>query len=155
MAAFSPDGKQLGVIGLGGIYLMDADGSRLRRIDPVGDHVGLDWPQSGSGITQTSKTAHYTVQLALDGTGFGQSTAMIMVTDTAGQPVVANEVVLSPVLESMGMAAPETIARPTDPGDYEAKGEFFSMIGEWHLDVRVNVAGNEEVARFTVLATQE
>ena len=108
----------------------------------------------GSGITQTSKTAHYTVQLSLDGTGFGQRTATIRVTDTSGQPVVANEVVLAPVMESMGMAAPETIAQPTDPGDYEAKGEFFSMIGEWQIDVRVNVAGNEEVARFIVQATQ-
>lgn len=44
MAVFSPDGKQLAVMALGGIYLMDADGSRLRRIDPVGDHGGLDWP---------------------------------------------------------------------------------------------------------------
>lgn len=110
---------------------------------------------AANGITQTSKTAHYTVQLALDGTGFGQRTAMIMVTDTAGQPVVANEVVLVPVMESMGMAAPEVIAQPTDPGDYQAKGEFFSMIGEWQLDVRVNVGGNEEVARFTIQATQQ
>jgi len=45
MAAFSPDGKQIAVMGLGGIYLMDADGSRLRRIDQVGDHGGLDWPR--------------------------------------------------------------------------------------------------------------
>jgi Tol biopolymer transport system component/mono/diheme cytochrome c family protein len=45
MAAFSPDGKQVAVIGLGGIYLMDADGSRLRRLDPDGDHGGLDWPR--------------------------------------------------------------------------------------------------------------
>ena len=44
MAVFSPDGKQLAVMALGGIYLMDADGSRLRRIDQVGDHGGLDWP---------------------------------------------------------------------------------------------------------------
>lgn len=45
MAAFAPDGKQIAAIGLGGIYLMDGDGSRLRRIDPVGDHGGLDWPR--------------------------------------------------------------------------------------------------------------
>ena len=108
----------------------------------------------GSGITQTSKTANYTVQLALDGTGFGQRTAMIMVTDTAGQPVVANEVVLAPVMESMGMAAPETIAQPTDPGDYEAKGEFFSMSGEWRVDVRVDAGGNEEVAGFRIQVVQ-
>jgi Tol biopolymer transport system component/mono/diheme cytochrome c family protein len=45
MAAFSPDGKQITVMGLGGIYMMEADGSRLRRIDQTGDHGGLDWPQ--------------------------------------------------------------------------------------------------------------
>jgi YtkA-like len=110
---------------------------------------------AGSGITQTSKTTHYTVQLALDGTGFGQRSATIMVTDTSGQPVVANEVVLAPVMESMGMAAPEVIAQPAAPGYYQAKGEFFSMSGEWQLDVRLNVGGNEEVARFTVQAAQQ
>jgi mono/diheme cytochrome c family protein len=45
MAVFAPDGKQIAVMGLGGIYLMEADGSRLRRIDSVGDHGGLDWPR--------------------------------------------------------------------------------------------------------------
>ena len=43
MAAFSPDGKQIAIMGLGGIYLMAPDGSQLRRIDPAGDHGGLDW----------------------------------------------------------------------------------------------------------------
>jgi mono/diheme cytochrome c family protein len=45
MAAFAPDGKQIAVMGLGGIYLLDSDGSRLRRIDQAGDHGGLDWPR--------------------------------------------------------------------------------------------------------------
>jgi Tol biopolymer transport system component len=43
MAAFSPDGRQIAVMGLGGIYLMDADGSNLRQLDFYGDHGGLDW----------------------------------------------------------------------------------------------------------------
>jgi Tol biopolymer transport system component/mono/diheme cytochrome c family protein len=43
MATFSPDGKQLAVMGAGGIYLLDSDGANLRRIDQVGDHGGLDW----------------------------------------------------------------------------------------------------------------
>jgi mono/diheme cytochrome c family protein len=45
MAAFAPDGKQIAAMGLGGIYLMEADGSNLRRIDQIGDHGGLDWPR--------------------------------------------------------------------------------------------------------------
>ncbi len=43
MTAFSPDGKQVAVMGLGGIYLMAPDGSQLRKIDAVCDHGGLDW----------------------------------------------------------------------------------------------------------------
>jgi Tol biopolymer transport system component/mono/diheme cytochrome c family protein len=43
MATYSPDGKQIAVMGAGGIYLLGADGANLRRIDPVGDHGGLDW----------------------------------------------------------------------------------------------------------------
>lgn len=43
MASFSPDGQQIVVMGAGGIYLMRPDGSQLRRIDPFGDHHGLDW----------------------------------------------------------------------------------------------------------------
>jgi mono/diheme cytochrome c family protein/Tol biopolymer transport system component len=43
MAVFSADGRQIVMMGAGGIYLLDADGGNLRRIDPVGDHGGLDW----------------------------------------------------------------------------------------------------------------
>jgi Tol biopolymer transport system component len=43
MATFSPDGKQIAVMAAGGVYLLDADGANLRRIDPIGDHGGLDW----------------------------------------------------------------------------------------------------------------
>ncbi len=47
MVAFSPDGKLVAVMGYGGIYLMNPDGSQLRRIDPLGDHGGLDWIRGG------------------------------------------------------------------------------------------------------------
>ena len=43
MAIFAPDGRQIVMIGAGGIYQADADGQHLRRIDPLGDHGGLDW----------------------------------------------------------------------------------------------------------------
>jgi mono/diheme cytochrome c family protein len=43
MAVFSADGRQLVMMGAGGIYLLNPDGSNLRKIDPLGDHGGLDW----------------------------------------------------------------------------------------------------------------
>jgi tricorn protease-like protein len=43
MAVFAPDGRQIVMIGAGGIYLIDADGQHPRLIDPLGDHGGLDW----------------------------------------------------------------------------------------------------------------
>jgi mono/diheme cytochrome c family protein/Tol biopolymer transport system component len=43
MAVFSPDGSSIALMGAGGIYLMNADGGNLRKVDELGDHGGLDW----------------------------------------------------------------------------------------------------------------
>jgi YtkA-like protein len=108
----------------------------------------------GSGFTQTARTEHYMVQLNLDGTGFGQREATIDLHDASGSPVVADQVVVTSVMHQMGMVAPETAAQPIAPGRYQATGEFFSMIGEWELDVRVSAGGAEEVATFKIPVTQ-
>jgi YtkA-like len=108
----------------------------------------------GSGMTQTAQTEHYTVQLSLDGAGFGQREATVDVHDAAGKPVAADQVVLASVMRQMGMAAPEAVAQPVASGRYRATGEFFSMIGEWEVDVRVDAGGTEEVATFKIAVTQ-
>ena len=66
----------------------------------------------GSGITQTAQTQRYTVGLTLDSASFGERTATIVVNDRAGQPAAVDEVVLTPVMESMGMAIPRIRAVP-------------------------------------------
>ena len=43
MIAFSPDGTQAAIMGLGGIYRANPDAGNLRRVDLQGDHGGLDW----------------------------------------------------------------------------------------------------------------
>lgn len=37
--------RQLAIFVLGGIYVMNRDGSSLRKIAPLGDYGGLDWRQ--------------------------------------------------------------------------------------------------------------
>ena len=107
-----------------------------------------------SGTTQTSQTQRYRLQLTLDSLGFGQRTATIEVRDGGGQPVAADQVVLAPVMEQMGMASPEVMAQPIAPGRYQAQGEFFSMLGQWEVDVRVSAGGTQDVARFVVQVKQ-
>ncbi len=103
-----------------------------------------------SGFTQSAETGSYKVQLSLDDTRFGERTATIEVRDKSGKAVQADAVVLAPVMESMGMVSPEQAAQPLGDGRYQAKGEFFNMLGEWEVDVRVSLGGNDEVARFKV-----
>ena len=102
----------------------------------------------GSGITQTAQTERYNIALTLDSASFGERTATIAVDDRSGQPAKVDQIVLAPVMESMGMAAPELTAQPTAPGRYQVKGDFFSMIGEWQVNVRVSAAGKDDMARF-------
>jgi hypothetical protein len=103
-----------------------------------------------SGYSQTAQTASYSVQLGIDGDGFDERTATIDVRDSANQPVDGAQVVVAPLMESMGMASPEQTAQPLGSGRYQVKGAFFSMIGEWEFDVRISAGGKEEIARFKV-----
>jgi hypothetical protein len=108
----------------------------------------------GSGITQTTQTERYTVAITLDSASFGERTATITVNDRAGQPAAVDQVVIAPVMEAMGMASPELTAQPSAPGRYHVTGEFFSMIGEWEVDVRVSAAGKDDLARFVFQVQQ-
>jgi mono/diheme cytochrome c family protein len=42
-AAFSPAGDELMLLGVTGIYRLNRDGGKLRRVDPQGGYGGLDW----------------------------------------------------------------------------------------------------------------
>ena len=100
-------------------------------------------------FTQTVATQHYTVQLRLDQGALGDRTATIAVTGQSGQLVVADEVVLTPIMPIMGIPEPELSAQSVAPGRYIARGEIFTMAGTWSIDVRARVATTEETARFT------
>jgi hypothetical protein len=104
----------------------------------------------GGGYEQTAQTASYAVRLSLDGVSFDEQTATIELRDKADQPVDGAQVVVAPLMTSMGMASPEQTAQPLGEGRYQARGAFFSMLGEWEFDVRIAAGGAEETARFVV-----
>jgi nitrogen fixation protein FixH len=98
---------------------------------------------------QTSATASFRVTLALDAARFGDRTATVEVHDLAGNPVHDAQVTIVPTMPSDGMASPEAVARPAGDGRYQApKSIALTMLGEWHLDVRITAQGKTEVARF-------
>jgi len=97
-------------------------------------------------------TASYHVQLDLDAASLGRRTATIEITDAQGDPVDADQVVDTPVMTEMGMTRPALVADELEPGHYRATGELFSMLGEWTLTVRVEAAGTDDEATFTVKA---
>jgi hypothetical protein len=97
-------------------------------------------------------TASYHVQLDLDAASLGRRTATIEITDARGDPVDADQVVVTPIMAEMGMTRPDLVADEIEPGRYRATGELFSMLGEWTLTVRVEKAGADDEATFTVKA---
>jgi hypothetical protein len=107
-----------------------------------------------SVVTQTARTEHYTVQMSLDGVGFGAHEMTIELRDGANNPATVDQVVIAPIMPQMGMADPEMIAQSIGPGRYRASGDFFSMIGEWEINVRISAGGAEELTTFKVQTTQ-
>src|SRR5262249_51552307 len=102
----------------------------------------------GGGITQTTQTERYNVEMTIDSASFCERTATSRLQHQSGQPAPVDQVVLAQVMISMGMASPELTAQPSGPGRYQAKGEFFSMLGEWQVSVRVSAGGKDDTARF-------
>lgn len=96
----------------------------------------------------SQKTATYAVELQLDSLAVGDRTATVQIRDQSGQPVEAEQVILSPTMLSMGMASPEVTAKPNGGGRYTGEKLLISMTGDWELDVKIQHGGNSETARF-------
>ncbi|GIH03887.1 hypothetical protein Rhe02_19540 [Rhizocola hellebori] len=101
--------------------------------------------QAPPPVSLDEKTASYSVSLQLDGATLGQRTATIEL--SGPEP---SQVVLSPAMRQMGMTGPEALATKVDEGRYEARGEFFSMLGGWEIAVRIDGPSGQEVATFDV-----
>jgi hypothetical protein len=99
--------------------------------------------QQPSPVSLEATTDSYSVNLDLDAAALGQRTATIEL--EGPEP---SQVVLAPAMPSMNMTGSETVATKVDDGRYEARGEFFSMEGDWSIEVRIEGPGGQEVATF-------
>lgn len=95
----------------------------------------------------TQQTASYTVTLSFDTLAVGDRAATVEVRDSSG-PVDTAEVIFTPTMLSMGMASPETVAKPIGNGRYTSDTILLSMVGDWELDVKITRDGTSETARF-------
>lgn len=105
--------------------------------------------QTPTPVTLHATTASYTVDLDLDAASPGARTATIHV---AGAGAAPSEVTLTTVMVHMKHPGPTVQASRLDDGQYQARGEFFTMLGAWHIEVRLHGPAGPEVALFEVTA---
>jgi len=101
-----------------------------------------------SGIAQTVQVDNLSVTMQIDDPVIGERTVDIAVKDAAGNPVDAQTVRLRFTMVEMDMGVVELDAQPLGRGRYQARGPFFTMVGDWNVDATVERAG-QPAARAT------
>lgn len=105
--------------------------------------------QTPEPVTLHATTASYTVDLDLDAASPGTRTATIHVAGAGAEPT---RVTVTTVMVHMHHPGPTVQASRLDDGRYRARGEFFAMLGAWHIEVRLHGPTGPEVAIFKVTA---
>lgn len=103
--------------------------------------------QAPPPVELAAQTRSYTVNLNLDAASLGPRVATIRI--AGGEPV---HVIVASSMVKMPMPGPTIVASKVDDDEYEARAEFFTMLGEWRLEVRLTGQGVDEVATFDVTA---
>ena len=116
----------------------------------IGFITGCSKSQS---VSKTEQNANYRVHLNLDGTSLGQRTIVIKVSDLKDAVLPVESVSVIPSMPDMNMFSPEVATTMTNPGEYQARSELFSMLGKWDLGVKIRANGKDDVVTFTVDAT--
>lgn len=85
----------------------------------------------------------YRVELSLGERRTGVIDAELVVRDAGGRPAELTGVTLAGVMPSMGHAMSELTTTAAGPGRYRARGELFTMTGQWEVVIRL--AGSDEI----------
>src|SRR5829696_6220273 len=89
---------------------------------------------STTGVTQTAKAGELSVTLRMDEAALGERVVDLIVADAAGKPVDVGEVRLRFTMIGMDMGNTEIDAQPVKAGHFQARGQFFTMAGDWLVE---------------------
>src|SRR4051794_34056820 len=84
-----------------------------------------------AGVAQTAQAGELSVTLRMDEAAIGQRVVDLMVADAAGKPVDIGAVRLRFSMIGMDMGNTEINAQPVSAGHFQARGQFFTMAGDW------------------------
>ncbi|HMO57221.1 MAG TPA: FixH family protein [Roseiflexaceae bacterium] len=104
----------------------------------------------GGSDEQVAQTEHFAVRIRSEAQGVGEHDIIIDIRERVNPSVTVEEVVVAPTMRDMGMASPEVIATADASGRYRAKQVWFSMGGEWEVEVRIRTTTFEDIAIFRI-----
>lgn len=108
-------------------------------------------PELTTGTAQTIRSGELNVTLRVDQQSLGDRVIEVSVKDTAGQPVSVGELRLRFAMLDMNMGISEVVAQPAATGRFQARGQFFTMAGNWSVDaVIAQTPQNLVVVPFTL-----
>src|SRR5262245_6952223 len=87
-----------------------------------------------TGIEQTATAGDLRVTLRIDDTTVGTRVIDVTVADAQGQPADVSDLRLRFSMREMDMGLSEVQAQPVDRGHFQARGQFFSMVGNWAVE---------------------
>lgn len=101
------------------------------------DVAAADNPGEHHSNNPTASTERYTIVLSPLDFRAGTTAADLIVTDSQGGRATPKQVLVEPVMVSMGHAAHAVVAQPTEPNHYRAADLDLPMAGQWQLTVSI------------------
>ena len=97
--------------------------------------IGRNSQSAAVGMTQTVTVGDTRVAFLIDETNVGTRVLDVTVANAAGQPVDVSDLTLRFSMLDMNMGLSEIQAQPVGRGHFQARGQFFSMAGNWGVEV--------------------
>jgi hypothetical protein len=149
LASASSMQAMMGRIGMADWQMRGAHEGKMEGMQGMGDMAGMKGmePAPVIVVTETRQAGGLTLSLSTvpEKLKAGEILLRLKVTDQAGKPVTAAQVLFVYTMPMPGMTDSKVTARHTKDGLYEGK-VLFGMGGTWVVTVNVTVPGRPSIA---------